>query len=466
MQTIKLSFLLFALFFGAMSLPVLAGDLGFSQPLQEQLEQNGKVNVIVTVNPSLSFQTMLVDETLSVAKRMEVVARLQDQVLSSLQPTDYSKLRRFKFVPQFSLSVNKNGLNTLMKNKDVVVSRNKIHYPSLMQSVPRVYPHHATAKYNGNNEWAVAVLDSGVDKYHPFLATGTTRKVISEACYSGGYDHPAVSSFCPGGAASSTASGAGEPCPLSIDGCSHGTHVAGIAAGDGSTFDGVASLGKIIAIKVFSKISGTEYCGNVSECMGAFDSDIIAGLERVYALRYTFKIASVNMSLGGGSYSGYCDTDPQKPIIDRLKAANIATVIASGNDGYSSYISSPACISSAIAVGSSLDTEDTRSWFSNNSSALDLYAPGSDITSSVPGGGFEEWNGTSMATPHVAGAWAVLRQAAPEATVNEIEAVLKSHGPVISYNGVSRRRIDIDEALAVLAPADIVIAPVNFLLLR
>ena len=256
------------------------------------------------------------------------------------------------------------------------------------------------------------------------------------------------------------------PCPSYIHGCGHGTHVAGIAVGDGPTFDGVAKLGKIIAIKVFSRVAG-QYCAGGEDCPLAFDADIISGLERVYALRNTYKIASVNMSLGGGAYSGYCDTDPSKPIIDLLKSAKIATVIASGNDGYSNQISAPACISSAIAVGSTLDTADSRSYFSNNSLALDLYAPGSGITSSVPGGGFEEWDGTSMATPHVAGAWAVLRQAAPDASVAEIETVLKTHGPIVSYAGVSRRRIALDDALAILAPKpDTVVAPVNFLLMR
>ncbi|MGQ3039013.1 MAG: S8 family serine peptidase, partial [Neoaquamicrobium sediminum] len=79
-------------------------------------------------------------------------------------------------------------------------------------------------------------------------------------------------------------------------------------------------------------------------------SDQIKGLERVYALRNTYDIAAVNMSLGGGLYDSYCDSDSRKPIIDQLKAANIATVVSAGNEAYDSSVGAPACISSVITV--------------------------------------------------------------------------------------------------------------------
>jgi subtilisin family serine protease len=75
----------------------------------------------------------------------------------------------------------------------------------------------------------VAVLDTGVDKTHPFLS----GKVVEEACYSAGGN-------CPNGATSEVGSGAGVQCTYAAAACRHGTHVAGIAAGQGSSFSGVA----------------------------------------------------------------------------------------------------------------------------------------------------------------------------------------------------------------------------------
>src|SRR6185312_8558092 len=95
--------------------------------------------------------------------------------------------------------------------------------------------------------WSIAVLDTGVDKTHPFLA----GKVVSEACY--GTNMAGVASTCPG-SVDTTAVGSGVPCPAGVHGCEHGTHLAGIAAGHRASLSGVARDASIIAIKVFSRI--------------------------------------------------------------------------------------------------------------------------------------------------------------------------------------------------------------------
>ena len=96
------------------------------------------------------------------------------------------------------------------------------------------------------------MLDTGVDKAHGFLA----GRVVSEACFSDG--------DCPGGVSSSTASGSGVPCTFAPGDCEHGTHVAGIAAGRGASFDGVAPFANVIAINVFSRATGSD-CGDEPE---------------------------------------------------------------------------------------------------------------------------------------------------------------------------------------------------------
>src|SRR5439155_12191738 len=99
-----------------------------------------------------------------------------------------------------------------------------------------------------------------------------------------------------------------------------------------------------------------------------------------------------------------CDDEPYKPAIDALRAIGIVTIVAAGNNASTNSLTSPACISSAVSVGS-VDKSDTISWFSNVAPFLSLLAPGDSINSSVPGGGYAVFSGTSMATPHVTGLW-------------------------------------------------------------
>ena len=227
--------------------------------------------------------------------------------------------------------------------------------------------------------------------------------------------------MCPGGAASSTKAGSGKPCPSSIGSCYHGTHVAGIAAGNTTGIAGVARGAKLISIQVFTRFDTAGSCApQAPPCLRSYTSDQIKAMERVYALRTAYKVASVNLSLGGGLYTEACDA--QNPAmtaaIQKLRGVGIATVIAAGNDGLTGYVSAPGCISSAVTVGSTTKT-DTVSSFSNLSPAVDILAPGSSITSALPGGAYGIASGTSMATPHIAGAYAVMRSAKPTASLDQ-----------------------------------------------
>jgi subtilisin family serine protease len=149
-------------------------------------------------------------------------------------------------------------------------------------------------------------------------------------------------------------------------------------------------------------------------------------------------IPAVNMSLGGGRSTQHCDFDLTKPIIDQLRAAGVATAIASGNDGFRESVSFPGCISTAVTVGAT-SKQDQLADFSNCGPQVDLHAPGVSINSSVPGGRFASFNGTSMATPHVAGAFAALKSAHPAATIDQIEKALKDTG--VDVGGRPRIRL-------------------------
>ncbi len=133
-----------------------------------------------------------------------------------------------------------------------------------------------------------------------------------------------------------------------------------------------------------------------------------------------------------------------------LLASNIATVIAAGNNAFDASVTYPACISSAFTVGSTTDADQLSS-FTNRGTLLDVFAPGSSITSSIPGGGYGIKQGTSMAAPHVAGALAVFRQAHPNRPISQFMADLVGTGVPITYpsggGNVTTPRIDVNAAI-------------------
>jgi subtilisin family serine protease len=393
------------------------------------------------------------------AQRQEIATK-QGEIIQKMAARGVSTFRKFESVPFLMMEVNEAAMEDLLSDPDITHIEEDVAVPPLLpQSVPLIGADNAWALgYSGSSQ-TIAVLDTGVDKVHPFL----TGKVVSEACYSTTSVSYGSTTLCPDGSQEQVGAGSGVNCATTIAGCDHGTHVAGIAAGNGTgagvAFSGVAKDADLISIQVFSQFNGSNCNPYPSPCILSFTSDQIRGLEQVYTLSSHYPIVAVNMSLGGGKYTVSCDSDSRKAMIDTLRSVGIATVIAAGNDGLLDGLAAPACISSAISVGATTKSDGPAA-YSDSAPFLSLLAPGGnasggsgDIFSSVPGG-FAYKAGTSMAAPHVSGAWAVLKSKTPSATVGQILGVLTATGVSIpnALNGVTKSRIRVD--LAVSTPID------------
>ncbi|MGN9781604.1 S8 family peptidase [Nonomuraea sp. ZG12] len=305
----------------------------------------------------------------------------------------------------------------------------------------------------------IAILDTGIDRDHPFFA----GRIVGEACFSSSDPDPDYLGevVCPNGQPSQIGAGAADAetakCVVNgVNKCYHGSHVAGIAAGKKAgtaPSNGVAPEAGILPIQVSTRFNGAvcEQQELPAPCILSFTSDQMRALQHVEEVRAGLNVVAVNMSIGGGPrYQVHCNGAPLEAEILRLKSAGVATVISSGNDGHDNGIVRPACISAAVAVGAT-DDHDAPAVFGNRGPLIDLFAPGVAINSALTGNTFGVLNGTSMAAPHVAGALALLRQAYPDLTGDQLVEKLQTTGKGIAYASgdttVTTKRIDLLAAL-------------------
>ena len=402
---------------------VVADDFGL---LLQSAESAGTVSALVT-----GWRPVTGDEPALGSRGDGLVAITGDEFVKQLEgaSSQVSVTRRYENFPVLAIEMDARALRAAKaQGSGIEIWDDPVLEPLLDDSVDLVGARQVWQR--GYSGWglAVAVIDNGVDTRHPFLAGRT----VFEACFA---------DVCPNGQTTMHGRGAARPVGT------HGTHVAGIVLGHpiGDVI-GVGPNLRLLAINVMNR-----------ERRGMNGRNILAGLDIVLTLarRYPGIIGAVNMSLGGARQSyGHCRSRIWDLAARELRRAGVAVVVASGNDSRSDRaapVSFPACIEGFVSVGAVTKSRQVAT-FSNSGPALDLLAPGVRIRSSVIKEGerrFASMSGTSMAAPHVAAAMALMKQASPKSSVDELVRMLKSSGRAMRdpRSGIQTELIDIGRAI-------------------
>lgn len=302
----------------------------------------------------------------------------------------------YHLVPAIAASLPENAIDALRRNPNVTTIEpdglfHKIDFATELSNTWGVNRIGAGTVHGNGDTGAnvkVAIIDSGVDYTHPDLGG-----CLDDACkVAGGFDFVNNDSN-----------------PMDDDG--HGTHVAGTVAAnrDGLGVVGVAPDAKLYALKVLNSSGSGSY------------SDVIKALQ--WVVDNSIKIT--NNSYGSSGDPGTL----VKAAFDNSYAAGVLHVAAAGNSGNcagkNDSVIYPAKYSSVIAVAAT-NQSDTRSCWSSTGPAVELSAPGVTIKSTKMGGGYVEFSGTSMASPHVAGAAALLLGTGASLSNAQIRDILTS----------------------------------------
>jgi len=294
-----------------------------------------------------------------------------------------------------------------------------------------------TGGLRANAAWDV-VTGSGVNV--AVIDTGYRPHADMSGQFVGGYDFITDTAIAadgngrdadasdPGDSVTAGQCGAGEPASGSSW---HGTHVAGTIAAktnNGVGVAGVAFNAKIVPVRVLGKCGG--YTSDIADAIIWASGGTVAG---VPANANPAKV--INMSLGGG---GACDTTTQNAI-NSARSRGTVVIVAAGNENQNASNSNPANCAGVVTVAAT-NRSGGRAYYSNYGTVVDVAAPGGDVRTA--GGGilstlnagstgpgadsYAFYQGTSMATPHVAGVAALMLSKTPTLTPDQIESQLKS----------------------------------------
>lgn len=408
---------------GAKAPPVLAARLAVGHP-QDVIVLFDDSTIQAEAATQRARAGLARDSRKILAFKTQRFKALKQRVFVNLPAGQFEVLHDYDHLPLTFLRLRSvAALDRLVADPAVkAVYENRPKYPALnAESLNLInQPPVASAGEQGAGT-TVAVLDTGVDYTRPDFG-GCTAPGVPAGCKVDYYQNIADSS-------------------TSLDSNGHGTNVSGIVVG-------VAPESRVAMINVFGSGSSTS------------DALILQGIDWAIANQAAYNIVALNMSLSDGiDYTAPCSSSATNPFVSAVAnalSAGIVPVAAAGNSGFTNGISNPACTPGVVSVGAVYDANlgqvqyasctDTTSapdkitCFSNSAYFLTLFAPGAIITA----GGYT-MAGTSQASPHIAGAIAVLRSTFPDQSPNETVAQITGAGPplVDPRNGVTVPRLDL-----------------------
>ncbi|MEB2346168.1 MAG: S8/S53 family peptidase [Deltaproteobacteria bacterium] len=417
--------------------------------VRQRIAEEGRARVVVAFGVPGSREPIALART---ASERAAVRATSLRILGCLAPGEFEVTEVLEGLGALAGSVSEAGLAHLFEDPAVyAVGLDRELYPALAESVPlvRLAALHATGLTGTGSK--VAVADGGVDTDHPDLA----GDLVDQACFCSTEPVPC----CPDGTSRQTGPGSAE------DDDGHGTAVAGIVGSDGLAAPaGGAPSASVVAVKLSGRATG-----------GVLASDVLAAGD--WIRRGHPDTDAINLSFGSPeALQAPCDeydgtTAVGAILVRALREQGILVVVSAMNDGRPDGLGLPACLSGVIAVGATYDDGprlDQMTDFSNRDAAIALLAPGHSIDTSALGGGVTTFGGTSASAPLVAACAAVLREAKPDATADQLRAALTT-SPTVVTDGVTGRRwprLDCEAALVALPePGPAVLLPAAALVL-
>ncbi len=404
----------------------------------------------------------------NVLRQMNVLEETEtDMSATALESEDIDLVleEKYSYISAFSGTVTREGYEKLVRDEQVTGIYKNEEVKLLLDTATGFVraPFSQTITINGSaingSGIGICVVDTGVDTTHPSLQ-GT---IVDQYCYCS-----QGTGCCPNGKTEDTSA---------KDDNGHGTAVIGTIASQDKEYPGVARGAKIMAVKAFSSTGS------------ATTGDVLSGIAKCLEKASINNIKVFSFSFGGTTYSSTCDADPLASVANELVNLGFFVSAASGNNGDSAKISTPACAANVTAVGAVYDNgstvPDTVPSFSNSNGALDILAPGvgicttsingksssscaskkSGVSEETVGTNFGQYSGTSFSAPMVAGAAALVAQYKQEEantvvdplTINE---ALTAYGTSVldSRNGKYFPRLNIEDTLRHIDAAAPVIA--------